>query len=98
MKTVLLLIGSPLLLIFGLVCAFQAFHGKTLFHFGYPLSMNAIDVSVTASGGWVASGFILAFAGVICYVLGVVAVLVRSPNGVSVAAPISRTPSESSAP
>ena len=75
MKAARLLIASPLLLVLGLVSVFQAFHGHTTFGLGYPLSQDRIDVSVTAAGGWVVFGILLALAGVVAYVWGLINVL-----------------------
>lgn len=86
MKAARLLIAAPLLKILALVSAFQAFHGKTLFGVGYPLSQNWIDVSVKAAGGWIILAFVLALAGVVVYVCGLVKLLRTSSRGQAAAA------------
>ena len=76
MKTALLLIASPLLLILGLGCVSQGVpQGTATWNFGYPLSANSIEVSIKAAGGWVVSGFVFALAAVIAYIWGLIAVL-----------------------
>ena len=75
MNAVRLLIASPLLLVLALVSASQAFQGHTTAGLGYPLSQNWIDISVKAAGGWVVFGIVLALAGIIAYVWGLIKVL-----------------------
>ena len=88
MKTASLLIASPLLLVLGLVSAFQAFHGHTTFGLGYPLSQDWIDVSVKASGAWVVFGILLVLAAVVAYLWGLIKVL-RPPARAAGAASLS---------
>lgn len=78
MRTRRYLVICLILVVMGLGSLAEGANGNAGVHFGYPLSANSVQFSVTSSGAWALLGVFGALGGIVFFLLALIASMHRS--------------------